>query len=115
MDIAVAVQHGVPDHLHRGAARQDPVAALVLATRHKPAPVFLGASLALSVQSAIAVLAGSLFVSCRLVRHDAEKFIIDRELGRTDHNVLPMAIVDARDAPRCTCKRSADTSAMAVR
>lgn len=37
------------------------LAALVLATRHKPTPVFLGASLALSVQSAVAVLAGSLF------------------------------------------------------
>jgi putative Ca2+/H+ antiporter (TMEM165/GDT1 family) len=37
------------------------LAALVLATRHKAAPVFLGAGLALSVQSAVAVLAGSLF------------------------------------------------------
>lgn len=37
------------------------LAALVLATRHKALPVFLGASLALSVQSAVAVLAGSLF------------------------------------------------------
>jgi putative Ca2+/H+ antiporter (TMEM165/GDT1 family) len=37
------------------------LAALVLATRHKALPVFLGAALALSVQSAVAVLAGSLF------------------------------------------------------
>src|SRR5689334_3206381 len=36
------------------------LAALVLATRHRALPVFLGASLALSVQSIIAVLAGSL-------------------------------------------------------
>jgi putative Ca2+/H+ antiporter (TMEM165/GDT1 family) len=36
------------------------LAALVLATRHKPLPVFLGAALALTVQSAIAVVAGSL-------------------------------------------------------
>jgi putative Ca2+/H+ antiporter (TMEM165/GDT1 family) len=37
------------------------LAALVLATRHKALPVFLGTALALSVQSAVAVLAGSLF------------------------------------------------------
>jgi putative Ca2+/H+ antiporter (TMEM165/GDT1 family) len=36
------------------------LAALVLATRYKPLPVFLGASLALTVQSAVAVAAGSL-------------------------------------------------------
>jgi putative Ca2+/H+ antiporter (TMEM165/GDT1 family) len=36
------------------------LATLVLATRHKAAPVFLGSSLALSVQSCIAVGAGSL-------------------------------------------------------
>ena len=36
------------------------LAALVLATRHRPLPVFLGASLALTVQSVIAVAAGSL-------------------------------------------------------
>jgi putative Ca2+/H+ antiporter (TMEM165/GDT1 family) len=36
------------------------IAALVLATRHKPLPVFLGSSLALTVQSVVAVLAGSL-------------------------------------------------------
>ena len=36
------------------------LAALVLATRHRAAPVFLGAALALSVQSVIAVLAGEL-------------------------------------------------------
>jgi putative Ca2+/H+ antiporter (TMEM165/GDT1 family) len=36
------------------------LAALVLATRHHPLPVFLGASLALTVQSVIAVAAGSL-------------------------------------------------------
>jgi putative Ca2+/H+ antiporter (TMEM165/GDT1 family) len=36
------------------------LAALVLATRHRPLPVFLGASLALTVQSVVAVLAGSL-------------------------------------------------------
>jgi putative Ca2+/H+ antiporter (TMEM165/GDT1 family) len=34
--------------------------ALVLATKYKPGPVFLGTALALAVQSAIAVLAGSL-------------------------------------------------------
>ncbi len=34
--------------------------ALVLATKYKPAPVFLGTALALTVQSAIAVVAGSL-------------------------------------------------------
>lgn len=36
------------------------LAALVLATRHNPLPVFLGASLALSIQSIVAVLLGSL-------------------------------------------------------
>jgi putative Ca2+/H+ antiporter (TMEM165/GDT1 family) len=36
------------------------LAALVLATRHRPLPVFLGTSLALTVQSVIAVAAGSL-------------------------------------------------------
>jgi putative Ca2+/H+ antiporter (TMEM165/GDT1 family) len=36
------------------------LAALVLATRFKPFPVFLGASLALTVQSVVAVAAGSL-------------------------------------------------------
>lgn len=36
------------------------LAALVLATRHKPLPVWLGASLALTVQSGVAVGAGSL-------------------------------------------------------
>lgn len=36
------------------------LAALVLATRHRALPVFLGASLALTVQSVIAVAAGSL-------------------------------------------------------
>jgi Ca2+/H+ antiporter, TMEM165/GDT1 family len=34
--------------------------ALVLATKYKPAPVFLGTAAALTIQSAIAVLAGSL-------------------------------------------------------
>ena len=37
------------------------LAAVVLATRHRALPVFLGASLALSVQSGVAVGAGSLF------------------------------------------------------
>ena len=37
------------------------LAALVLASRHKPAPVWMGASLALTVQSLVAVAAGSLF------------------------------------------------------
>jgi putative Ca2+/H+ antiporter (TMEM165/GDT1 family) len=36
------------------------LAALVLATRHKPLPVWLGASFALTVQSGVAVGAGSL-------------------------------------------------------
>jgi putative Ca2+/H+ antiporter (TMEM165/GDT1 family) len=36
------------------------LAALVLATRHRPLPVFVGAGLALTVQSMVAVLAGSL-------------------------------------------------------
>jgi Ca2+/H+ antiporter, TMEM165/GDT1 family len=36
------------------------LAALVLATRHKPLAVFLGAALALTVQSVVAVAAGSL-------------------------------------------------------
>jgi len=36
------------------------LAALVLSTRHKPAPVFVGAALALTVQSVIAVAAGRL-------------------------------------------------------
>ena len=36
------------------------LAALVLATRHKPLPVFLGAAAALTVQSAVAVGAGQL-------------------------------------------------------
>ena len=36
------------------------LAALVLATRHKPLPVFLGAALALTFQSLIAVAAGGL-------------------------------------------------------
>jgi putative Ca2+/H+ antiporter (TMEM165/GDT1 family) len=37
------------------------LAALVLASRHRPAPVWAGASLALTVQSLVAVAAGSLF------------------------------------------------------
>jgi putative Ca2+/H+ antiporter (TMEM165/GDT1 family) len=37
------------------------LAALVLATRNKPGPVFAGTALALAVQSAVAVLAGRLF------------------------------------------------------
>ena len=37
------------------------LAALLLATRHRPLPVFLGAAAAFVVQSAVAVLAGSLF------------------------------------------------------
>jgi len=36
------------------------LAALLLATRHRPLPVFVGASLALTAQSVIAVIAGSL-------------------------------------------------------
>jgi putative Ca2+/H+ antiporter (TMEM165/GDT1 family) len=36
------------------------LAALVLATRHKPLPVFVGAAVALTVQSVIAIAAGSL-------------------------------------------------------
>ena len=36
------------------------VAALVLATRHKPMPVFLGTALALTVQSLVAIVAGKL-------------------------------------------------------
>src|SRR3979411_3303814 len=37
------------------------LAALLLATRHRPLPVFFGAAAAFVVQSAVAVLAGSLF------------------------------------------------------
>ena len=37
------------------------LASLVLATRHRALPVFLGAALALSVQSVVAVAAGTLF------------------------------------------------------
>jgi putative Ca2+/H+ antiporter (TMEM165/GDT1 family) len=37
------------------------LASLVLATRHRALPVFLGAALALTVQSAVAVAAGGLF------------------------------------------------------
>lgn len=37
------------------------LAALVLATRHRPFPVFLGAGAALAVQSLVAVVAGHLF------------------------------------------------------
>jgi len=37
------------------------LAALVLATRNKPLPVFTGTALALAVQSAVAVVAGRLF------------------------------------------------------
>jgi len=37
------------------------LASLVLATRHRPAPVWMGSSLALTVQSLVAVAAGSLF------------------------------------------------------
>jgi putative Ca2+/H+ antiporter (TMEM165/GDT1 family) len=36
------------------------LAALVLATRHRPLPVFLGAAAALTVQSVVAILAGEL-------------------------------------------------------
>src|SRR5215831_5997541 len=36
------------------------LAALILATRHRALPVFLGAALALTLQSVIAVAAGSL-------------------------------------------------------
>ena len=37
------------------------LAALVLATRHKPLPVFLGAAAALTIQSVVAIAAGQLF------------------------------------------------------
>jgi len=37
------------------------LAALVLATQNRPAPVFLGTALALAIQSAVAVAAGRLF------------------------------------------------------
>jgi Ca2+/H+ antiporter, TMEM165/GDT1 family len=37
------------------------LAALLLATRHRPFPIFFGAAAAFVVQSAVAVLAGSLF------------------------------------------------------
>lgn len=37
------------------------LASLVLATRHRPLPVFLGAALALAIQSVVAVAAGQLF------------------------------------------------------
>lgn len=37
------------------------LAALVLATQNKPAPVFIGTALALAIQSAVAVAAGRLF------------------------------------------------------
>jgi Ca2+/H+ antiporter, TMEM165/GDT1 family len=37
------------------------LASLVLATRYRPLPVFLGASLALAVQSVVAVVAGQIF------------------------------------------------------
>jgi Ca2+/H+ antiporter, TMEM165/GDT1 family len=37
------------------------LAALLLATRHRPLPIFLGAAAAFVVQSAVAVVAGSLF------------------------------------------------------
>jgi putative Ca2+/H+ antiporter (TMEM165/GDT1 family) len=43
------------------------LAALLLATRHRPLPVFVGASLALTVQSVIAVVAGTLLA--RLPSH----------------------------------------------
>src|SRR3989440_8988799 len=36
------------------------LAALLLATRHRPLPIFLGAAAAFVIQSAVAVLAGSL-------------------------------------------------------
>jgi len=36
------------------------LAALVMATRHRPIPVFLGAALALTIQSAVAVAAGQI-------------------------------------------------------
>ncbi len=36
-------------------------AALVLATKHRPLPVFLGAALALTVQTVVAIAAGSVF------------------------------------------------------
>ncbi len=41
------------------------LAALVLATRYRPLPVFVGAALALTVQSAVAVAAGAAPRSCR--------------------------------------------------
>jgi putative Ca2+/H+ antiporter (TMEM165/GDT1 family) len=37
------------------------LASMVLATRHRPLPVFLGAALALAIQSVVAVAAGGLF------------------------------------------------------
>lgn len=37
------------------------LAALLLATRHRPVPIFLGTAAAFAVQSAVAVVAGSLF------------------------------------------------------
>jgi putative Ca2+/H+ antiporter (TMEM165/GDT1 family) len=69
------------------------LAALVLATRHRPLPVFLGASLALTLQSIVAVAAGALlsklpqqwvhfgsgllFIACAVLmwvrKHDADE------------------------------------------
>ena len=75
------------------------LAALILATRHRALPVFLGASFALTLQSAIAVAAGSLlaqlpshvvhvgsgllFIGCALImwfrKHEKEGLIMKAE------------------------------------
>ena len=54
------------------------LAAVVLATRHKPLPVFLGAAVALTVQSAVAVAAGGLLslLSARAVHVGAGRLFL---------------------------------------
>ena len=50
------------------------LAALVLATRYRPLPVFLGTGLALTVQSAVAVAAGGLaLASCPPARSTSDR------------------------------------------
>jgi putative Ca2+/H+ antiporter (TMEM165/GDT1 family) len=79
------------------------LASLVLATRHRPAPVFLGASLALALQSVVAVgaghllsllsaevvhlVAGTLFLGCAVVmwrrREEAPEAALEAAPGIT--------------------------------
>jgi putative Ca2+/H+ antiporter (TMEM165/GDT1 family) len=94
------------------------LAALVLATRHKPFPVFLGAALALTVQTMVAVAAGSLLslLPQRSVHIGAGVvFLVSAAVmwtGRENKDGAESA--GAGDSPRSPAFRSSLTTVFAV-